>query len=106
MINGVPAAITGGKVSCGGVTVGSGSVVIGDSPAAAPFSGSTPLPKRPEAAPMDGEKAAKKVKTNAESSRAHSTPPPAQLKQKEGPTGETTTANTRLQPKKIPGNKA
>jgi hypothetical protein len=57
MINGVPAAITGGTISCGGVTVGSGSVVIGDSPAAVPFSGSTPLPKRPEAAPMDGEKA-------------------------------------------------
>ncbi|MDY6797351.1 MAG: type VI secretion system PAAR protein [Pseudomonadota bacterium] len=95
MINGVPAAITGGKISCGGVTVGSGSVLIGDSPAAAPFSGSTPLPKRPEAAPMDGETAAKKVKTNAESSSAHSTPPPAQLKQKEGPTGETATANTQ-----------
>lgn len=30
-INGKPAALTGGKISCGGVTIGSGSVNIGDS---------------------------------------------------------------------------
>ncbi|WP_304099953.1 PAAR domain-containing protein [Marinobacter antarcticus] len=30
MINGIPAAVTGGAISCGGVTMGSGSVVIGD----------------------------------------------------------------------------
>ena len=29
MINGKPAAVTGGAVSCGGVTVGSGTVIIG-----------------------------------------------------------------------------
>ncbi|BEH16221.1 MULTISPECIES: type VI secretion system PAAR protein [Marinobacter] len=29
MINGKPAAITGSAVSCGGVTIGSGSVIIG-----------------------------------------------------------------------------
>ncbi|MEZ6852997.1 type VI secretion system PAAR protein [Halodesulfovibrio aestuarii] len=31
-INGKPAALTGGKVSCGGVTIGSGTVNIGDEP--------------------------------------------------------------------------
>lgn len=30
LINGIPAAVTGGAISCGGVTIGSGSVVIGD----------------------------------------------------------------------------
>jgi uncharacterized Zn-binding protein involved in type VI secretion len=30
LINGIPAAVTGSAVSCGGVTIGSGSVVIGD----------------------------------------------------------------------------
>ncbi|MBW0147206.1 type VI secretion system PAAR protein [Marinobacter arenosus] len=30
LINGMPAAVTGSAVSCGGVTVGSGSVVIGE----------------------------------------------------------------------------
>ncbi|MFA9394901.1 MAG: type VI secretion system PAAR protein [Halodesulfovibrio sp.] len=29
-INGKPAALTGGKISCGGVTIGSGTVNIGD----------------------------------------------------------------------------
>lgn len=40
-INGKPAAITGGDVSCGGVTIGSGTVNIGDKyqpPASSPFS--------------------------------------------------------------------
>ncbi|MEZ6854775.1 type VI secretion system PAAR protein [Halodesulfovibrio aestuarii] len=31
-INGKPAALTGGKISCGGVTIGSGTVNIGDQP--------------------------------------------------------------------------
>ncbi|MCT4535170.1 type VI secretion system PAAR protein [Halodesulfovibrio sp.] len=31
-INGKPAALTGGKVTCGGVTIGSGTVNIGDVP--------------------------------------------------------------------------
>ena len=30
MIDGLPAAVTGSAVSCGGVTIGSGSVVIGE----------------------------------------------------------------------------
>ena len=30
LINGIPAAVTGSAISCGGVTIGSGSVVIGD----------------------------------------------------------------------------
>ncbi len=38
LINGIPAAVTGSAVSCGGVTIGSGSVVIGDSHSPAPFS--------------------------------------------------------------------
>lgn len=50
LVNGLPAAITGGDVMCGGVTVGTGSVLVGDAPAAAPFSGSTPLPSRGPAA--------------------------------------------------------
>ncbi|WP_323752809.1 hypothetical protein [Marinobacter sp.] len=29
MINGQPAAITGSAVSCGGVTIGSGTVIVG-----------------------------------------------------------------------------
>lgn len=29
LINGLPAAVTGGAISCGGVTLGSGSVTIG-----------------------------------------------------------------------------
>jgi hypothetical protein len=39
LINGIPAAVTGGAISCGGVTIGSGSVVIGDTHPPAPFSG-------------------------------------------------------------------
>lgn len=38
MINGKPAAITGGSISCGGVTIGSSSVNIGDSHTPAPSS--------------------------------------------------------------------
>ncbi|NWN91065.1 type VI secretion system PAAR protein [Marinobacter adhaerens] len=43
MINGMPAAVTGGAVTCGGVTIGSGSVVIGDTHTPAAFSGVTPM---------------------------------------------------------------
>ncbi len=42
-INGKPAAVTGGAISCGGVTIGSGSVVIGDTHTPAPFSGVSPV---------------------------------------------------------------
>lgn len=44
LINGIPAAVTGGSISCGGVTIGSGSVVIGDTHQPAPFSGISPAP--------------------------------------------------------------
>lgn len=47
LINGIPAAVTGSTVSCGGVTIGSGSVVIGDSYSPASFSGISPAPVRP-----------------------------------------------------------
>ena len=30
LINGRPAAVTGGSISCGGVTIGSGTVIVGD----------------------------------------------------------------------------
>ena len=36
LINGRPAALTGGSVDCGGVTIGSGSVIIGDDQIAIP----------------------------------------------------------------------
>ncbi|MDO6822837.1 type VI secretion system PAAR protein [Marinobacter sp. 1_MG-2023] len=42
MINGIPAAVTGSAISCGGVTIGSGSVVIGDTHTPATFSGVSP----------------------------------------------------------------
>lgn len=46
LINGIPAAVTGSTVSCGGVTIGSGSVVIGDAYSSAIFSGISPAPAR------------------------------------------------------------
>lgn len=46
LINGIPAAVTGSTVSCGGVTIGSGSVVIGDTYSPASFSGISPAPAR------------------------------------------------------------
>lgn len=47
LINGIPAAVTGGAISCGGVTIGSGSVVIGDTHSPASFSGMSPAPAKP-----------------------------------------------------------
>ncbi|WP_338064045.1 PAAR domain-containing protein [Marinobacter fuscus] len=47
LINGIPAAVTGSAISCGGVTIGSGSVVIGDTFTPTPFSGISPLPSKP-----------------------------------------------------------
>ncbi|WP_417531313.1 type VI secretion system PAAR protein [Marinobacter lipolyticus] len=44
LINGIPAAVTGGAITCGGITIGSGSVVIGDTYTPAPFSGISPAP--------------------------------------------------------------
>ena len=46
-INGIPAAVTGGAISCGGVTMGSGSVIIGDTHSPARFSGLSPRPVMP-----------------------------------------------------------
>ena len=46
LINGIPAAVTGSAISCGGVTIGTGSVVIGDSHSPAPFSGISPEPSK------------------------------------------------------------
>ncbi len=46
LINGIPAAVTGSAISCGGVTIGTGSVVIGDSHSPAPFSGISPAPSK------------------------------------------------------------
>lgn len=41
-INGRPAALTGGAVSCGGVTIGTGTVNIGDQPPASQASSASP----------------------------------------------------------------
>src|SRR5690554_2812277 len=46
LINGIPAAVTGSAISCGGVTIGTGSVVIGDTHSPAPFSGISPAPSK------------------------------------------------------------
>jgi len=46
LINGIPAAVTGSTISCGGVTIGSGSVVIGNTYSPASFSGISPAPVR------------------------------------------------------------
>jgi len=47
LINGIPAAVTGSVISCGGVTIGSSSVVIGDVHSPAPFSGISSTPSKP-----------------------------------------------------------
>src|SRR5690554_26475 len=47
LINGIPAAVTGSAISCGGVTIGSSSVVIGDIHSPAPFSGISSIPSKP-----------------------------------------------------------
>jgi uncharacterized Zn-binding protein involved in type VI secretion len=46
-INGLPVATTGGAISCGGVTIGSSSVVVGDTHAPLPFSGVSGANPRP-----------------------------------------------------------
>lgn len=47
LINGIPAAVTGSAISCGGVTIGSGSVIIGDTHSPARFTGNSPSPAKP-----------------------------------------------------------
>jgi len=63
LINGIPAAVTGGTITCGGVTIGSGSVVIADTHTPATFSGITPASVK---APANG---ATLSSTNMEQSR-------------------------------------
>lgn len=46
LINGIPAAVTGSAISCGGVTIGSGSVIIGDTHSPARFTGNSPSPAK------------------------------------------------------------
>ena len=46
IIDGMPAAVTGSAVSCGGATIGSGSVVIADTHTPAAFSGVSPMPRK------------------------------------------------------------
>ena len=45
-INGKPAALTGGAISCGGVTIGSGTVNIGDEPTSVTVSKLLPVLNR------------------------------------------------------------
>lgn len=45
LINGIPAAFDGSTIACGGVTIGSGTVVIGDSHSPASYSGISPAPQ-------------------------------------------------------------
>lgn len=54
LINGIPAAVTGSTISCGGVTIGSGSVVIGDTYSPVPFSGTSPSQASGKAKPANG----------------------------------------------------
>jgi len=54
LINGIPAAVTGSAISCGGVTIGSGSVVIGDTFTPTPFSGISPAPQAASRANLSG----------------------------------------------------
>lgn len=53
-INGKPAALTGGSISCGGVTIGSGTVNIGDAPRSSSVSRISPLSSKATQAQMDG----------------------------------------------------
>jgi uncharacterized Zn-binding protein involved in type VI secretion/3D (Asp-Asp-Asp) domain-containing protein len=54
LINGKPAALTGGSISCGGVTIGSGTVNIGDAPSSSSVSRISPLSSKATQAQMDG----------------------------------------------------
>ncbi|WP_386078313.1 type VI secretion system PAAR protein [Vreelandella sp. F11] len=59
LINGRPAALTGGSVDCGGVTIGSGSVIIGDDQIATPSRS------------LQGAAAATALHANSSSASAH-----------------------------------
>lgn len=61
-INGLPIATTGGAISCGGVTIGSSSVVVGDTHAPLPFSGVSGA--NSHSAPLSSESGTAKTHTN------------------------------------------
>lgn len=63
MINGQPAAVTGGAISCGGVMMGSGSVVIGDTHSPVTFSGVSPVTASARSASVEAETASIQRKT-------------------------------------------
>src|SRR5690554_6947474 len=61
-INGLPVATTGGAISCGGVTIGSSSVVVGDTHAPLPFSGVSGA--NSHSAPLSSESSTAETHTN------------------------------------------
>ncbi|WP_417513062.1 type VI secretion system PAAR protein [Marinobacter sp.] len=65
MINGVPAAVTGSAISCGGVTIGSGSVVIGDTHSPVAFSGMSPMASPASSASAVGQASSRQEQTSA-----------------------------------------
>lgn len=62
LINGMPVAVTGGAISCGGVTIGSSSAVAGDSHTPAPFSGVSGA--NPHPTPVSAESSATRNRSN------------------------------------------
>lgn len=65
LINGIPAAVTGGAITCGGVTIGSGSVVIGDTHSPAAFSGVSPMTSAAKSASPSGQASFSQKNTSA-----------------------------------------
>ena len=61
-INGLPVATTGGAISCGGVTIGSSSVVVGDTHAPLPFSGVSGA--NSHSAPLSSESSTAETRSN------------------------------------------
>ncbi|KPQ26577.1 MAG: hypothetical protein HLUCCX14_17785 [Marinobacter excellens HL-55] len=68
LINGIPAAVTGSAISCGGVTIG--SVVIGDTHSPAPFSGISPASAK-SAPQAESSYARRSGSTNSDPSSAN-----------------------------------
>ena len=65
LINGIPAAVTGGAITCGGVTIGSGSVIIGDAFTPASFSGVSLMPAKAASPATSTAAAASSTSTDA-----------------------------------------
>lgn len=65
LINGMPVAVTGGEISCGGVTIGSSSAVAGDTHTSAAFSGLSEASPHPT--PVNAESSATRNRTNGTS---------------------------------------